>query len=145
MCAKCCFTPKSEFSRSLKHLKTTLNFSEKNIGGCLVTSSKLFPTQASVIRNKKYLKNSSAKCCFTEKSEFSRTLGNFKMTLRNSEKIRWCTGTSSQLFRTQGFRYVLKNIFVKNFTAPYYIYLHVHCVRMKSSTQQKVSQLVQNC
>ena len=70
MYAKCCFTPKSEFSRSLEHLKMTLYISEKTIEGCLGTSSKRFRTQASVIRNKKYLKNSNAKCCFTEKSEF---------------------------------------------------------------------------
>jgi len=36
---------------------------------------------------KKYLKGIIAKCCFTEKSEFSRLLRNFKMTLKKSEKI----------------------------------------------------------
>src|SRR6218665_3994721 len=74
ICAKCCFTPKSEFSRSLEHLKMTLNFSEKTIGGCLATP----------------------------KSEFSRSLEHLKMTLNFSEKtIGGCLVTSSKLFRTR--------------------------------------------
>src|SRR6218665_351281 len=34
------------------------------------------------------------------------------------KKIRWCTGTSSQLFRTQGFRYVLKIILLRTSLHP---------------------------
>jgi len=39
------------------------------------------------------------------------------MTLKNSEKIRWCIGTSSQLFRTQGFRNFQKTILLR--TSPH--------------------------
>jgi len=42
--------------------------------GVLVPVLNVFRTQAIVIRKLETLKNISAKCCSTEKSEFSRSL-----------------------------------------------------------------------
>ena len=66
----------------------TLNISEK-YRGILGTSCKCFRTQAtcSVIRKKEILRNNTAKCCLTEKSELSRSLWEIKMTLKNLEGI----------------------------------------------------------
>jgi len=47
----------------------------------------MFPHPSNVIRKKELFKKYiSAKCFFTKKSEFSRSLENLKMTLKISEK-----------------------------------------------------------
>jgi len=71
------FTQKSEFSRTLEHLKMTLDISEK-YRGCLGASSKCLCTQASVIRKIEiFLKNISTKCILMKNPNFQGRFHSF--------------------------------------------------------------------
>jgi len=52
------------------------------VGG-LVPVLNVYAPRLVLSEGNKYLKNISAKCCFTEKSKFSRSLWLIKMTLTN--------------------------------------------------------------